>query len=376
MTKVLEVNVDDNGHGGVYAFILNVLENIGASYQLDLCTFEKFDKQSNVDYIESFGGKVHYCGSKSNFIIKQIECLKALYHLVKNEQYDAIHIHSDVAYKLVLYAGIAKFARASRILIHSHSAGVDGNHRGIKQFLHTIARTLTPFVANSYLACTQKAAEWMYPQSILKGRRFSLINNGINTGKFTFDSMLRSEIREELGIHNDFVVGHVGRFCYQKNHAFLISIFNEVIKRVPNAKLLLIGSYVVDDSYWNQTKAQVEELGLKQHVIFLGVRDDVASLMQAMDAFVLPSRFEGLGIVGIEAQAAGLPSFFSDNIPRDVAITDLSHFIPLENSPSDWAEKIVKERQLVRSDRQEEIVQSGYDITKEVEKLRLFYSGE
>ena len=135
MVKVLEVNIDDNGYGGVYAFVLNILENISKKFQINLCSFEKFEKQSNIDYVESFGGRVHYCGFSGQLWKKQWICLKKLYYLAKNGEYDVVHIHSDVSYKLFLYALMVKLATSSKILIHSHSSGVEGRHRNIKLLL-------------------------------------------------------------------------------------------------------------------------------------------------------------------------------------------------------------------------------------------------
>lgn len=373
MIRVLEVNVDDNGYGGVYAFVLNILENIGKEFQIDLCSFEKFEKQSNIDYVESFGGKVHYCGHPGSLFTKQKGCLDNLRKLVKEEHYDVVHIHSDVSYKLVLYALAAKAGGAKKILIHSHSSGVEGKHRRTKLMLQHVAKRLILYVANQFLACSQKAAEWMYPQRILNGTRFALINNGINVEKFAFDPAVRTEMRKELGLEDNFVIGHVGRFSYQKNHSFLINIFKEVVAINPKAKLLLIGSYVGDPVYLNETKNQVKDFGLEDNVLFMGLRNDVPRLMQAMDCFLLPSRLEGLCFVGVESQAAGLPSFFSDTITKELQITDLAHFISLETSTEKWAKIILKDSKISRRDMQEAITAAGYDIKYEIRKLMQDY---
>lgn len=374
MTRILEVNVDDNGHGGVYSFVLNILENIDKRFQVDICSFEKFEKQANIDYIESFGGKVHLCVHSGNPIKKQIECFKGLSQVVKNGHYDAVHIHSDVAYKLFLYALGAKLGGAKRILIHSHSSGVEGRHRKIKLLLQHITKELLPFVADQYFACSQRAAEWMYPTSILKGKHFALINNGINTRKFKYNPIIRSEMRKKLGLEKNFIVGHIGRFSYQKNHLFLIDIFAELAKKNDNARLLLIGGYVGDPACLNETKEKVRNLQLKNKVIFMGERDDVPELMQAMDCFLLPSRFEGLPLVGIEAQASGLPCFFSDAITRELGITSLAHFISLNNTADRWADEIMKHDNILRKDMRQKITTAGYDIENEVKKIQQFYS--
>lgn len=373
MIRVLEVNVDDNGHGGVYAFLLNILENIGKDFQIDVCSFEKFEEQSNVDYIESFGGKVHYCGHTGSVLAKQYGCLRNLYKLIKTEQYDDIHIHSDVSYKLVLYALAAKAGRAKRILIHSHSSGVEGNHRKIKLLLQYAAKKFIPYVADCFLACSQKAAKWMYPQSVLQKKNFILINNGVNVQKFKFDASVRMEVRNKLKLTNNFVIGNIGRFSYQKNHPFLIDIFKEIVEQNPRARLVLIGNYVGDPIYLNETKAKVKAFGLEDKVLFMGLRNDVPNLMQAMDCFLLPSRFEGLCFVGIESQASGLPSFFSDCITEELKITNLAHFVSLETPARVWAKIILRESQVPREDMQGKITLAGYDVKREIEKLKLLY---
>lgn len=376
MKRVLEVNVDDNGYGGVYAFVVNILENIDRDFQIDLCAFEIFEKKEHIEYVESFGGKVHYCGYTGNLFAKQLRSFRKLYGLVKKENYDVIHIHSDVSYKLFLYALVCKEAGAEKILVHSHSTGVEGKHRRIKQVLQQVFKPMLPLVAKHFLACSRKAAEWMYPRSVLEKRIYTLINNGINVQKFKFNSTLRIKKRRELKIKDtDFVVGHVGRFSYSKNQSFLIDIFYELVKQKNNAKLLLIGSYVGDSRYMDETKTKVYKLGIEHNVQFLGIRNDVPALMQAMDCFLLPSRFEGLGMVGIEAQAAGLPCFCSDTIPHELGVSNLVHFISLKIPAENWTEEILKKSNIPRRDMQKEIADAGYDIEKEIGKLEEFYEG-
>ena len=148
----------------------------------------------------------------------------------------------------------------------------------------------------------------------------------INVENFSYNKELRAGIRKELNLENNLVIGHIGRFCYQKNQLFLIDIFKQLKKQNPKSKLLFIGSYVGDSTDMDSVKAKVLELNLQDEVIFLGIRHDVPNLVQAMDCFLLPSRFEGLCIVGIEAQASGLSCFFSDAITRELEITNLCHF--------------------------------------------------
>lgn len=374
MRKILEVNVDDNGYGGVYSFVLNILENISSCFQVDLCAFEKFEKKEHIEYIESFGGKVFYCGHGGNLIAKQIGSFKKLFHLAKKGKYDVIHIHSDVSYKLFIYALICKWAGAGKILIHSHSTGVEGKHRKIKLILQKFFKPMLPWTTDNLLACSEKAAKWMYPQRIITNNNYTIINNGISIQKFEFNQSIRSSKRRELELHDDdFAVCHIGRFSYPKNQSFLIDIFHEIIKQKASAKLILIGGYVGDPHYLDEAKAKVSNLGLDKSVLFLGIRNDVPSLLQAMDCFVLPSYFEGLPIVGIEAQAAGLPCFFSDTITSEVGITSLVHFISLDKPPEFWARIILKDSKTKCRNMRNDIINSGYDIDHEIKKLEEMY---
>ena len=177
-------------------------------------------------------------------------------------------------------------------------------------------------------------------------------------------------MRQQLGLTNEFTIGHVGRFNPQKNHPFLLDIFAALLKQVPDAVLLLVGGG--EDMPKIQAKAQ--SLGVTDHVRFLGVRSDVADLMQAMDVFVFPSLYEGLPVTMVEAQASGLPCLISDKVPRESILTEgLVEVMPLSATPDKWADKILTMRNIPRTDRRKEIAAHGFDITTEAVKLQEFY---
>lgn len=376
MNNVLEVNVDDNGYGGVYAFVLNILKNISPDYHLDLCTFEHFEQEENVCDVHNHGGDIIFCGydSNRNPIRKQFHCFKNLCHLISERKYQAVHIHADVSYKLFLYALAAKIGGARKVLVHSHSSGVEGRYRNIKKLLQSIFKLFLPLAADEFLACSKKAGNWMYFPFIRKRKNYHVINVCIDTSKYSYDPQKRHVIRSQMNLDGAFTIGHVGRFSYPKNHLFLIDIFNEICKKNPKSQLLLIGTYVGNASYLDAAKEKVKSLGLNDKVKFLGVRHDVPDLLQAMDCFLLPSRFEGLPTVGIEAQAAGLPCFFSDSITKEIGITKLAHFTSLKESPEVWAQKIVEKSCIERENMSNIIKNAGFDIQNEISKLEKFYS--
>ena len=221
-----------------------------------------------------------------------------------------------------------------------------------------------------YCACSVVAGEWKYPKAIVD-HKLKVLKNGVDLEKFAFNEETKCEIRKKLAIPEDaFVLGHVGRFSYQKNHEYLIRIFAEVRKRNEHAVLMLIG----DGENKPDVKKQIEELHLTDSVRFCGLVNNVNDYMQAMDVFVLPSRYEGLPIVGVEAQAAGLPVITSVNVSEELEISDLVTFLELKEDVSEWADKILSYEGKAREDASEQIRSHGYDVqftADEIEKMYL-----
>ena len=292
-----------------------------------------------------------------------------LHRIAKN--YKAIVLNSNsITYVFPIF--IARFFGIPMRIMHSHNSGFEQEIGFAKKAVMKMNRCLLKWGATDYFACSQLAGKWMFGEKT----PFTVIPNAIDCSKFCFDSEIRNEMRKSLHIEDKFVVGHVGRFTYQKNHGFLIDVFNEIHKINPKAVLLLIGDAVGNMSYYEKAKQKVQQYGLTGCVQFLGMRNDVPLLMQAMDCFVFPSKFEGLGIVGVEAQAAGLPCFFSDTITQELGITKLAHFISLNESPAKWAEIILNNRKTERKDMQPEIAAEGYDVKYEIHKLEKIYQGD
>ncbi|WP_370803519.1 glycosyltransferase [Dialister hominis] len=369
MRHILEVNVDDRGYGGVFAFVLNVLESIDhQKFILDVCTFEKFDDERHKDRFIRYGGRVFDCWGTGNFIKKQFQTCLKFYRMLKEHPYETAHIHSDVAYKLLLYGLAAKIGGVKTVIVHSHSTGIDGRHRSIKKILQKTSRPILSRTNFLKFACSKQAAQWMYESP----EEAHIIRNGIVTKKFIYSVETREKVRKELGIRDEYLVGTVGRFSYQKNPFFELEIIKCLFQKGENAKFLWIGSGDLQKEIEEKARAY----GIYNRIIFLGNTEHVNEYYQAMDAFLFPSLFEGLCFVGIEAQAAGLPCFFSDTITREVGITDLAHFISLKKKPEEWAEMILSESKVKRKNMEEEIIKAGYDIRREIGKLEKFYEGE
>lgn len=228
-------------------------------------------------------------------------------------------------------------------------------------------KRMMPYLTHLFM-CGEESGKWLYGEK--NKSRFIMLNNAIDAAVYSFDASKREEMRRQLGLTGELVIGHVGRFNPQKNHAFLLDIFTSLLKKEPDAALLLVG----DGEGMPKIQAKAQELGIAEHVCFLGVRSDVADLMQAMDVFVFPSLYEGLPVTMVEAQASGLPCIISDKVPPECILTDgLVNIMPLSASPEAWAEKILMMRAVPRTDRHEEIAAHGFDITTEAVKLQEFY---
>lgn len=337
---VLEVNVDDLNMGGVYGLVKNVItNNFDRSIKIDIAAIEHFANTKNIELFNKRGTQVFYVGYDGNKLLKQIKCYSNLRKLIKNNNYEYVHIHADVANKLFTSGLAAKYSGAKKVILHSHAAGVDGKHRKVKKYIHKFCRRFLKYIATDYVACSEVAAKWMFPN--VESEKIVIVNNGVDLDKFRFDASVRYQIRNKLGIKDEILLGHVGRFCYQKNHEYFIEILKEIRKRNIKAKLLLIGEGPDEQDF----KEKIRKEQLDDMVIFYGTTNKVQELFMAMDVFLLPSHFEGLPIVGVEAQASGLPVILSDQIDRSAKLTDSVEFLDIKlNTAAKWVDVILKFR--------------------------------
>ena len=254
-------------------------------------------------------------------------------------------------------------------IAHSHNTDFQTKNKFKKAVGNYFKKKLV-FYATDYFACSKLAGEWLFGDKIVTSPKFKVIHNGVDLKKYAFNSKIRNEIRNLYKIsENEIVIGHVGRFTEQKNHVFLIDIFNEYHKINSNSRLLLVGTGILEEN----VKEKVEDLKIADKVIFAGFRSDVNNYMQAMDLFVLPSKFEGLGLVLIEAQASGLPCFTSkDVVPKEAQVSDLLTYIRLSSNAKKWA-NIINKSSFNRKDVAKEIKDSGYDINEAALELEKFY---
>ena len=345
--------------GGTQALLMNIYRNIDRSkVQFDFLV-EYPDKQFYDEEILKLGGKVYYSNVRNDFNIFKFE--KKLKKIIKENNYKIVHVH---AYTIGYFClKVAKECGVPVRIAHSHSNEATRDFKYLPKLF--LQRIYTVYATN-LMACSEDAGKYLF-----KNKKFEVMNNAIDSRKFIYNKEIREKIRKKLNIENSFVVGHIGRFKPEKNHKFLIEIFSEVKRKKNNAKLLLIGTGDLE----NSIKKQVQELNLQNDVIFLGNRTDVNNLYQAMDIFIFPSLYEGLGIVAIEAQASGTPIVCSNKLPPEIEISSICKKLSLSETAEVWADEAIKLAEDNKSKRnlQQEVINAGFDLSDIVNKLQDFY---
>lgn len=325
MIRILQC-VNNMHRAGLETLLMNYYRSIDRTkVQFDFL-MHRSERSDYDDEIESMGGRIFRAPRlyPQNYP-KYFKFMASFFQ--EHPDYQIVHSHIDAMSYLPLLA--AKKAGIPIRIAHSHNTGIDLDFKyPLKQYF----RHRLNSVATHCFSCGQEAGEFLF-----RGREFTVIPNAIETERFQYCGKMRERKRQELGVSDSVVIGHVGRFAYAKNHKFLLEIFDQIQKRKTNTVLLLIGTGEKE----NQMRQYAAQLGLTDKVRFLGSRSDVQDLYQAMDVFVLPSLFEGIPVVGIEAQYAGLTCVFSNKVPQEVAFTENACFIPLDCGADQWAERVL-----------------------------------
>lgn len=258
-------------------------------------------------------------------------------------------------------------------IIHSHNTS---SGKGIRAAIKNIMQFPLRYQADVLLACGRSAGEWLYGKRACASERFHILPNAVELEKFRYVQAVRYRIRKELSCQDtELVIGHVGRFEEQKNHKFLLKVYAQIHRHRPDSRLLLIGEGLLEA----EIRQWAKRLNLEESVYFMGNRNDVHKLMQAMDIFLFPSLFEGLPVTVVEAQASGLPVLMSDQITDEVMVTDLVHKLPLNSRngtagmEETWAEEAVELAGTKRQDRVVEMKEAGYDIDRSAQLIKDFY---
>lgn len=317
------------------------------------------------DEILSLGGKIYNVPRFK--LINYFEYKKALREFFKiHNTFDAVHGHMTSTASI--YLPIAKKAGIPLTIAHARSAGVD---KGAKGYLTKLLRASLKQKADYCFTCSKEAGIAVFGKSWVKKGKVWTIPNAIDAGRFAFNEEVRKQMRKELGVEGKFVIGHVGRFGFMKNHTYLIDVFANICKKNSDAVLALIGKGEEEECIKNK----VRSLGLEEKVLFLGNHFDVEKYYQAFDYFVFPSIFEGLPGSVAEAQAAGLHCLVSDKITKEVALTDLVKYMSINEPAENWANEILANlnNALIRKSMIEEISDKGFDVNKQADSMTEFY---
>lgn len=350
--------------GGAETMVMNYYRNIDRSkVQYDFMVHRQ-ERGAYDDEIEALGGRIYRMPPIRPWNAREYRKIVGAFY-TEHPQYKVIHSHmSELGYYDFQEA---KKAGVPVRICHAHNRpyGID-----LKSPVRWYYKTMMiPFVTDLF-TCGKESADWLFGKK--QEKRFVQLNNAIDARQYAFCPLTRQRMREALGLAEDqLVIGHVGRFDPQKNHKFIIDIFQAVHQQNPKAVLLLIGNDAGDGG--KEIHQKVEQLGLTQWVRFLGIRSDVADLMQAMDVFLFPSLFEGFGIVALEAQASGLPALVSERIPSECMITDLIHRESLKHGANQWANSVLQLVQTPRRNTYEEIKAAGFEIVENAKWLQEFY---
>lgn len=359
--RILQV-IGSLNNGGSQAMIMNIYENIDRSkVQFDFV----IDRPNDLAYgerIEELGGKI--------FVIPQFTAKNTFAFYKAWNEFFSNHseykiVHGHVRSTAAIYLKIAKMYGLTTIS-HSHSTS-SGN--GLTALVKNILQYPIRNTADYFFSCSKSAGEWLFGKRVCTQKNFFLLKNAIDAERFTFNKQTRVEKRKEYNVDDKFVIGHVGRFNTPKNHEFLINTFKLIYEKNSRAILMLVG----DGELREKVQQRVDELGITNQVIFTGARSDIADLLQAMDVFLFPSLYEGLGIAVIEAQASGLPCIVSNMVPSEAIVTEHVNKMTLSEGVDKWADKALGYMGYRRGNSYEQIKEAGYHIKDTAKWIEDFY---
>ena len=369
--KVLQMFGEPVSHGGQEAFVINLIKHIpNNNISFDVLTPYYCDNNYYRDIITARGGNVYALGLSFNPGKSRLNIVKPVTKFFEEHKYDIVHIHSGSTSVLAEGSKLANDAGIKKIIVHSHCAADK------KDLKYHFVRIITRFALNKfpthYAACSLLAGESKFSKDIVKNK-LVILKNGIDLNEFSFNTESRDVMRTKLGFAKDcLVLGHVGRFSYQKNQEYIIEILRDLLLKGVNAKILFVGTGETFENVINLSR----KYDISQRIVFAGNINNVADYMRAMDVFILPSRFEGMPIVAVEAQAIGLPCIFSDNITREADLTNNVCYLPVQSTDVGlWAEQCINFSNCYGADNKELLMHEGFDINSTAETVVRLYKG-
>ena len=357
MIRVLQV-VTYMGRGGLETMLMNYYRHIDRrKVQFDFLVHRDFEADYDQEIL-GLGGRIYHAPRLVPWSRSYQTELKLFFR--EHPEYRIVHVHQDCLSSVALRC--AKECGVPVRIAHSHSSSAVKN---IKYPIKLHYMKQIPRYATHLFACGKQAGDWMF-----SGKEYEIVRNAIDTDKYWYSSVVDKQVRDEFGVGEKLVIGHVGNFTAAKNHLFLLEVFQEIVKRNAEARLLLVGG----GEGMGAVKEKAQTMSLQDRIIFAGVRSDVDRLLQAMNVFVFPSLYEGLPVTIIEAQASGLPCVISNRVSDECIVTKgLVSSMPLEASSAQWAEHVLQQSFREHENYMKEIKDAGYDISAEAKKLENFY---
>lgn len=367
--RILQIGIGDETFGGVERMCLEWLKNIDRDkYVFDFLSPNGQNYRSVENEIKSLGGHLYSFGFKRDSFGNKIKYYRHLNYFLKTHHYKIIHINSGAILFLWQVARVCRKNKIPKIIIHSHNAARIKFPKSILVWL--IKKTLWR-KGTALLTCSELAGYAAFPKKIMHTGKITYLPNGIDLQKFKFNIQTRKQYRDKLGLKNRVVYGNVARFDYQKNHRRLIDIFAKIYQQNHQSRLLLVG----EGPLLSNIKEYVASKNLQEAVIFLGARKDISELLSAMDFFILPSHFEGMPVVAVEAQASGLPIFYNSALAKEIKILNTATPISLDTNNTAWSQRIIntpKPSDQTRNQAYIKIATHSFDIkdvAKELEKI-------
>ena len=355
--------------GGAETFLMKIYRKLDRTkYQMDFCV-NSTSKGYYDEEIKSLGGKIYFIPCKSQGLLK---FKKNLSNLLESNRYDyVLRITSNdfgfydlkIAKKCGVKCTIARSSNSS-----------DGSSLS-KLIVHYFGRFLFSDYVDIKIAPSDLAAKYTFGNKLYKSNQVHILHNGLDMDVFEYNEKMRKKKREELNINNDtFVIGHIGRLTKQKNHLFLLDVFEKINTSLPNSVLILVGDGELKQEIINKAKDKL----LLDKILFLGIRSDIPDLLSTFDLFLFPSFYEGMPNTVIEAQANGLPCLLSDSITKEVNITGLVYFESLKSSPDKWANRAIQICENVeRKNTRESFIEKEYNIDSVVKNfVKIIFEGE
>lgn len=369
--KILEVFGEPILNGGQESFVVSYVKKFdGNRFHFDLLTPFEVHNDHYKNIVLEKGGQIYSFGFQFEKSKGKLRVFKPFATFLKTNRYDVVHINSGSTFFLAMACYIAKMSGVPKVIVHSHCSGNKENfkHMVIKK----ASAPIFTHYADEICACSLAAAQWKFSDSLIRDKLI-IVKNGIDTAKFCYDPVKRDEMRKLMHIsESSYVLGHIGRFTYEKNQRFLIKLFEEYVEIEPKSVLLLIGD---GEDRAKQMEYVHRHAHIKDKVIFVGNVSNVHEYLQALDVFVFPSLYEGLGISMLEAESTGLPVLASDTITKDIAITDHIFFLPLSEEKKEWIaylEKIKQDRGTRKSENQK-ISEVGYDVQNTIQTMKTLF---